>query len=308
MNKVCFFGWYEDYERLSIMSLKNVYNVEIFNLPKLLLKIHTNFPSVFLFLFNLFFCNNLSKKLSKFDHIIIGDNELYFDLLSRCKANKKIMIIRNVIKNTCFLNNANFSYFSFDESDSREYGLNYYNQFLNVPVDLLTKQGGGLGGYFLGLGKNRINEVMAIKNILKEKAIHSKIILIRKPQGVYEKILLRTQWCPVEMRRISYEENLYNVINSDFLIEVVNPGQTGITLRALESVMFNKKLITNNSAIVNYSFYDRENIRVVDFMCKKSLVELFESDFFDNNYKSIDASVINSFNGTFVLNEIIVNS
>jgi hypothetical protein len=35
---------------------------------------------------------------------------------------------------------------------------------------------------------------------------------------------------------------------------------------------------------------------------------LFESDFFDNNYKSIDASVINSFNGTFVLNEIIVNS
>jgi len=308
MNKVCFFGWYEDYERLSIDSLKEIYEVEIINLPKMLLKLHARFPYLLLFIFRVFFRSLLSKKLSKFDHVLISDNALYFDILSRCSANKKTMIIRNVIKNSCLLNNSDFSYFSFDESDSKKYALNYYNQFLNVPDTLLTEQSGGGGGYFLGLGKNRINEVNAIEKATKENAICSKIILIRKPLGVYEKILLRSRWCPADMQRISYVENLCNVIRADFLIEVVNPGQSGITLRALESIMFNKKLVTNNSEIINYSFYNPENIRVVDFNCNKSLLDLFESDFLSSGYKDVDERVINEYNGTFVLNKIIANS
>lgn len=43
-----------------------------------------------------------------------------------------------------------------------------------------------------------------------------------------------------------------------------HPLQTGLTMRTIESIGAQKKLITTNRDIVNYDFYRPENILIVD--------------------------------------------
>ena len=47
---------------------------------------------------------------------------------------------------------------------------------------------------------------------------------------------------------------------SGILLEIIQEGQSAITMRTLEAVFFSKKLITNNPDIVKYDFYCENNI------------------------------------------------
>lgn len=50
---------------------------------------------------------------------------------------------------------------------------------------------------------------------------------------------------------------------SDIVIDLVQQGQTGWTLRILESVYLNKKVITNNSEILHSEFYSPERVFIL---------------------------------------------
>lgn len=60
-------------------------------------------------------------------------------------------------------------------------------------------------------------------------------------------------------------EDLYKVYSdSKCIIDVENSGQHGLTMRSIEIVGLRRKLITTNKDIVNYDFYDPDNILVID--------------------------------------------
>ena len=79
-----------------------------------------------------------------------------------------------------------------------------------------------------------------------------------------------------------------NAIYSDSrcVLDSAQAGQLGLTIRVLEALGAKKKLITTNEDIVNYDFYNEENIYVYD---GKSFD--FESPFFKETYKEIDKEV-----------------
>lgn len=52
--------------------------------------------------------------------------------------------------------------------------------------------------------------------------------------------------------------------SSDIVIDIEHPSQTGLTMRTIEMLGFGKKLITTNADVVNYDFYNPNNIAVVD--------------------------------------------
>ncbi len=51
-------------------------------------------------------------------------------------------------------------------------------------------------------------------------------------------------------------------MGSNCILEVLQDGQTGSTLRYLEAVCYNKKLLTTNPRIKNYPFYDERYMKV----------------------------------------------
>jgi hypothetical protein len=71
--------------------------------------------------------------------------------------------------------------------------------------------------------------------------------------------------------------------NSNVILDINHPGQNGLTMRTFESIGLKKKLITTNSEIKNYSFYNSNNIFIVD----RNNVKL-DLDFFKTEYQDID--------------------
>src|SRR5690606_25151171 len=55
-----------------------------------------------------------------------------------------------------------------------------------------------------------------------------------------------------------------------------HPGQTGLTMRTIETLALGRKLVTTNDTIREYSFYDADNILIVDRKRPKLHMEFFE--------------------------------
>ena len=61
----------------------------------------------------------------------------------------------------------------------------------------------------------------------------------------------------------SYEVNeIFS--SSKAILDIQHPDQTGLTMRTIESIGACKKLITTNSDVINYDFYDKNNICIID--------------------------------------------
>lgn len=72
--------------------------------------------------------------------------------------------------------------------------------------------------------------------------------------------------------KISYSDYCGQMNECGIILDIVQGNQSGITLRVLESIFFQKKLITNNSSLYKYDFYSSGNILLLSD--KTSIQEL----------------------------------
>jgi len=157
-----------------------------------------------------------------------------------------------------------YQIFTFDKNDAKKYDLNYKEQvYCLKPTEKHEEV--KYDFYFVGFNKNRGNIIEYLKNILGQEYICKFIIY---QEGHFSDF--------------DYLENLLNVLNSKCLVDIVKDEQIGYTIRVLESVFYNKKLITNNKDIINSDLYNENNIFVLgydkiedidDFM-KKTIVPI----------------------------------
>lgn len=73
---------------------------------------------------------------------------------------------------------------------------------------------------------------------------------------------------------------------SKVIIDINHPLQSGLTSRTLESLGAKRKLITTNGNIINYDFYNNENIYVFD---RNS--PMLSKEFLSSNFQDLDDSV-----------------
>lgn len=72
--------------------------------------------------------------------------------------------------------------------------------------------------------------------------------------------------------RITFQDNLEFVKNSDILLDFVDPLHNGLSIRFFEALYYKKKIITDNVMVKNYDFYHPDNIFIVE----------------NNNYQNIE--------------------
>lgn len=83
----------------------------------------------------------------------------------------------------------------------------------------------------------------------------------------------------VEFRKMPFNK-LYEVYSeSQCIVDVENVGQHGLTMRTIEIIGLKKKLITTNKDIVNYDFYNENNILVIDREVPKVDFSFFEKPY-----------------------------
>lgn len=215
---------------------------------------------------------NLKKyKISQNDYVIFFDcvMPIYYEVAKKINGKKilwcwntleksnKIHIAKKIFKSIC----------SFDKMDSFNYNINYINQFYWRKKEHNNLQENDL--LFIGRDKGRFEK---LKFYLKNIDIKKDIYIIKDKNKNYEKDQY-IAWLKTEY--LSYTEVLEKIYKSKCILEINKENQTGLTIRALECIFFNKKLITNNQEIKTYNFYNKQNIYIIENKLKQEDIELF---------------------------------
>ena len=91
----------------------------------------------------------------------------------------------------------------------------------------------------------------------------------------------------LNFKSLSIDEIIKYYENSSIILDINHPNQRGLTMRTFEALGAGKKIITTNKEIKKYSFYNSNNIFVID----RENIEL-EKAFFEFNFNPINEDIL----------------
>ena len=218
--------------------------------------------------------------IKKVDVVIIFDTMYYSKVSKYIKRKnsscKTIMYFWNRIDNDKrknILKDPNIDeFYTFDINDANKYHIKYNPQFYSNKMsinnlDIINDV------FFFGRDKSRSKEILIIKDILNKYGLSTDISFL------YD-----------EYKFISYEDYLNKLSKSRVLLDYNQKNQVGLSMRCMDSLFFNKKLITNNKSIRKYDFYNPNNIFIIGIDNYKDIVKFINSD-----YVKVDDDIIKKY-------------
>ncbi|WP_104383947.1 hypothetical protein [Sphingobacterium sp. HMA12] len=178
--------------------------------------------------------------------------------------------------------------YSFEDKDVKKYGfekITNYNYLSDQPLKCDTIENDLF--YITSYDKRRIKLLRKLASRLSTMKIKSKIIVVGK-QVWKEKIKqlssnkLLNGYIQLRKTPIYIDEVLTEYKKNRVILDLMRDGQEGLSFRIFEAMALEKKIITDNPSILNYDFYDPQNILYID----KDL-EILNESFFHTPYKRI---------------------
>ena len=186
--------------------------------------------------------------------------------------------------------------FCFDKFDSKQYGVQFKPLFyydLYAKVNKLEHY--KYKSLFIGtLHSDRYKVVHEIESQLVGMGhesfswyyLPSRLLFYK--MRLEDKTIKSVDKNTIKYKTLSLAQMVELYEQSEIVIDVQHPKQTGLTMRTFEALGARRKLITTNKDIVNYDFYNPRNILVVDrnnIMIPKSFVEEPFEDLPEEIYK-----------------------
>ncbi|MGL5780500.1 hypothetical protein [Cetobacterium sp.] len=257
------------------------------------------------------------SKKNKYDYILfISPETITKELLEKFRESQKtskfILYMWDSIKNKknvqeiieCF-----DSHFSFDKSDCEIdsrfrfrplFYLDEYSKLAQNKKELKNDIS------FIGtVHSDRYSIIKYIKCSALENNLRvnfymyfpSKVIYFIKK--IFDKSYKNTDMNDFSFTSISKNEVLDIISSSKAILDIQHPKQVGLTMRTIEMLGMKKKLITTNKDIINYDFYDSNNIKVIDR--DNPILDL---DFIKNDYIEINVDIYKKYSIGSWLEEI----
>lgn len=223
------------------------------------------------------------KELTLYDIVIIFDRNLSWSIIPYIKKKNKKKVIAwywNPVKK--FIPNKYLKYceaWSFDEYDCKKYGMKKNIQF---HVGSVVQQGKEIvyNALFIGKDKGRYKTVMKIKQFLEDSNLTVFINIVKdKSSVINDDGVIRDYKEP-----ISYYQVSEKIQECECIIDVPQSGQSGMTLRVLEALQYNRKLITTDKTIKKYDWYDPKRVLIFDSeTSKEEIIDFFKGTFQTND-------------------------
>lgn len=154
--------------------------------------------------------------------------------------------------------------YTFDKQDCKNYGLKYNPQMYPFDIKKLKKEDNKYECYFCAADKDRIDDLIKLKETLDKNNISYKFRVLLKKHKKYNFNDKNINNIIFMRKSIPYEQIIKEVQYSKAIVEIVQKGQIGFTWRVHESLFYNKKLITTNNTLREYDFYNPNNIFIID--------------------------------------------
>ena len=105
-------------------------------------------------------------------------------------------------------------------------------------------------------------------------------------QKLFKKDFISVNQDDVSFKSLDKDEVLEIIKKSKAVVDIHHPFQSGLTMRTMEMLGAKRKLLTTNKKIVEYDFYDENNISIFE----RDNVNI-DIEFFKNTFTNIDKNV-----------------
>ncbi len=225
-----------------------------------------------------FWLGSWKYELESYDTIILHISKLTLNLPKW--IHKKYPNIRiicwywNVVDNETKpekITDTNVEFWSFDLQDCLKYKMKFNIQYYSCE-EVCTDADIIYDIYFIGRNKGRKDQILNLQKIAEMQGLRCDFNII------YNNDKIKT-----------YLEVKNDILKSKAILEINKKGQDGYTLRVLESLFLDKKLITNNLSILNAPFYRKNNIFVIGHDSLDDLKKFMEQPY-DNTVRKYKKS------------------
>lgn len=172
---------------------------------------------------------------------------------------------------------------SFDQVNCREYNMKfntqYYFESFKIPEHNTIKN----DIYHLGSDGGRLPKLMELYQQFEQMNLKVDYNILTMKHSIYHE---KYPNCFIE-KKLEYKENLRHIGECKAILEIIREDQSGQTLRALEALFHQKKLITNDLNIESMNYYHPDNV----FILGKNEIEQLP-EFLERPYHPIPKDII----------------
>jgi hypothetical protein len=175
--------------------------------------------------------------------------------------------------------------FSFDPNSSRRYGMRLRPLFFSAWIDSGIASNVDYHISFVGtVHSDRYEVIDKLRHNLGSDVSTYWYLYLKAPWVYYAYRLSKPAMrhaCRSEFRFVPLEKVALQAVHSrsKAILDIEHPNQTGLTMRTFEAIGSRRKLITTNTRIEEYEFFDRENICVIDRARPRVPAAFLESPF-----------------------------
>lgn len=234
------------------------------------------------------------ESLGKQDKILVINPEVislkhHLKIKKHCKEYIAYLydsVNRNPVQH--LLNDVFDTIFSFDKNDIKTYNFKETSNY-NYLEKTAINNAPTYDATYVGSFDSRLSELILLVNKMKAININYECLVVGKNKDLNHLKEEHSDSIKFISRKLSQTELIDRYKDSKVIIDLIRPEQIGLSFRHFEALALQKKIITNNKNVKNYSFYNSENIFVLND--GKSL----EKSFFDAPYSSLDPIIYNQF-------------
>ena len=267
------------------LEFSQYYSADVYPLYK---ELHGLQRTLFKLYEHVHFCNvtrwleDWKYKISEYDVIFIFDGVRGRDVIEYIRDhNKRARIIIYYINSVDFADRKaphhykglDCEFYTFDPIDAKKFGIKFKPYFYpeEYMVDCDEKVDIKQDVFFVGVDKDRLGIIKDLHKKFEQMNLTDKLMIVATPHKKYSRS--DEKWLA---KRVPYEKIAENIKQSRAILDIVQSGQSGITLRPMEAMFYNKKLITNNIYIKEYDFYNPRNIFILQERNISELKEFLE--------------------------------
>ena len=192
--------------------------------------------------------------------------------------------------------------FSFDRDACKRFGLNFRPLFFHgKTTDNFSMTRNTYLLSFIGTAhSDRYKILTKLYSQFQDAKVYKFLFL--KAKWVYwlyrlfDKNYRQANLSEFHFYPISHAKYLEIISETEILVDIEHPNQSGLTIRNIEYLNSRKKFVTTNADVKNYEFFKSGNIEVIDRNDPKISQEFIERQFVDYDdetlkYYSIDGFV-----------------
>lgn len=160
--------------------------------------------------------------------------------------------------------------YSYEPKDCRDENFSFLTNF--IPTENYRNSVFKYKVFNISSLDHRLDLFKRMAAYLKQQKISFEFYLVNKELKSLENFTLYS-------KRIDVDKIFPLLKDAKIILDINRNDQAGLSFRPFEALGNEKKLITNNKEILNYEFYNPQNIHVIDESNIEIPAEFFESDY-----------------------------